>query len=151
LNVLITGATGRVGSNLAKELIERNYKVKCFVMPNVVYHLGALLPLAAKDNESLFEVNIKGTFYVLEAVKKIEKLHRFVFASTDDTYSSVSPLYTPIDENHPQKPTSLYGVSKVIGEKLSFTYGRQYEIPVTCCRFGFILGAGENSLKPSGY
>lgn len=125
------------------DLLNYNSLLKATEGVDVVYHLGALLPLVAKDNLSLFDVNIKGTFYLLEAIKKIENLHRFVFASTDDTYSSVSPLYTPIDENHPQNPTSLYGVSKVIGEKLSFTYGRQYNIPITCCRFGFILGAGE--------
>jgi len=110
----------------------------------IVYHLGALLPGVTGDPSSLFDVNVKGTFNILEATAKYgDKIERFIFASTDDTYPVLSPLYLPVDENHPQIPNSLYGASKLIGEKLCFTYQRQYGIPVVCCRFAFVIGIGE--------
>jgi len=111
----------------------------------VVYHLGALLPQRVNAFQ-LFEANLRGTFYLLQALVETgnaASLNRFIFASTDATYPSGKHLYLPIDETHPQQPTSFYGFTKEAGERMCLTYARQFSIPLIRPRFTFTIEARE--------
>jgi UDP-glucose 4-epimerase len=110
---------------------------------DVVYHFGALL-LDQASNEKIFEVNVKGTFNLLENIAENKiGLKRFVFASSDEIYPSLRPEYLPIDEKHPRVPYSFYGLSKLLGEELCSYYFREKNIPAVFARFPAIVGTGE--------
>ena len=54
--------------------------------------------------------NLIGTINLLNACDK-HGIKRFVFSSTSSVYGN--PEYIPIDENHPTKPISYYGETKL--------------------------------------
>ena len=59
--------------------------------------------------------NVAHTLNLLEAMRAAE-VHRFIFSSTAATFGE--PLYTPIDEAHPQRPINPYGRSKWMVEQM---------------------------------
>ncbi|MFH1623232.1 MAG: SDR family NAD(P)-dependent oxidoreductase [Candidatus Aenigmatarchaeota archaeon] len=181
-NVLITGATGFVGTWLAKALIERGANVVAFVrdeIPNApirtmdifeklvamapgditdyasvkrvfaeydidtVFHLAAqtLVGVAKESPTTTFDVNIRGTWNVLEAARTSGKVKRMVVASTDKVYGE--PIKLPITEDHPLLAVYPYDASKVAVEALTRTYAITYGLPVAITRCCNIYGGGD--------
>jgi len=118
---------------------------------DAIYHLGAYLPTPfdasyytrskAEKTRMLFDVNVGGTFNMLEATAlECRDCKRFIFASTDATYPSGRPRDFVIDENTPQQPVGMYAVSKLMGEVMVRGYQREYNIPIVIFRFAFTIG-----------
>lgn len=84
-----------------------------------VVHLAALVDVAESLEKPrlYFDVNVLGTLNVLEAARRAEVV---VFASSAAVYGD--PVRLPIDEEHPLRPLSPYGASKVAGEALVTAY-----------------------------
>ncbi|HIO71822.1 MAG TPA: NAD-dependent epimerase/dehydratase family protein, partial [Flavobacteriales bacterium] len=79
-----------------------------------VFHLAALWLLHCHEfPRASFEVNIAGTFNVLEACVKndVEKL---IYSSSASVYGDA--LESPIMENHPYNNRTFYGATKIAGE-----------------------------------
>lgn len=183
MKILVTGATGRIGHQLVKLLVERGEQVRALVIPgdplrsriegpaveiveglltershllpavegiDAVFHLGALLPQGRTADE-LFETNVRGTFNLLEALlPHAARIQRFIFASTDNVYPDGQGLrYLPVDEHHPRLNNDPYGLSKILGEDMGWSYMRRCGLPVTIPRFGLTL-AGQELLDPNG-
>jgi len=130
---------------------------------DAIFHIGAYFPqvldvLTRKRSPheidmACFEVNVRGTFNMLEAThKNCPRCKRFVFASSDIVYSP--HIYDPADEDHPigelhpkgstfPPGAHMYKVSKVMGEDMVTAYQRQFGLPTVRCRFAFVIGAGE--------
>jgi len=83
---------------------------------DIVYHLAALhyIPYCAAHPVETLSVNVLGTQTLLEALKPVPP-RRFVFASSGDVYA---PKDAPHDEADPLEPFSMYGISKLFGERL---------------------------------
>ena len=80
-----------------------------------VYHLGSLLSVAAEANRTLsHRVNINGLLNVLEAASGAE-LERVIIPSSIAAFGVDTPHDNTPNESL-QRPTSLYGISKVFGE-----------------------------------
>jgi UDP-glucose 4-epimerase len=92
-----------------------------------------------------FEINVRGTFLMLEAARQQEGLHRFVFASTDAQYEKYVPggMTAPVTEETPRRPRGWYALSKSVGEELCQGYWRTFQLPVVTLRFSLVVGAGE--------
>lgn len=103
-----------------------------------IIHCGAHSgPMVARDNPySMVQVNIVGTANVLE----IARIHgaRFVFCSSTSAYGNTPEGLVP--EDVPLVPTSVYGASKVAGEQLVSTYGRQYGVDGVSLRLSWVYG-----------
>lgn len=135
---------------VAGSLTDRESLIPAVEGVDAVFHLGALMPQGRKADE-LFEVNIRGTFNLLEAVAPhAHRIHRFVMASTDNVYYTArGALYLPIDENHPRMTDDPYGMSKVVCEDMCWNYMRQYGLKVAMPRFGVTMECHE-LLDPQG-
>ena len=114
-----------------------------------VYHLGAAFqgggPFTADE---YFNINVHGTFNMLEAAKANEQLRGFYFASTDAVLEKYTPdgMLEPIREDHiPRKPKGWYSLSKSVGEEMCGAYARAGWVPTTVLRFCYVV-AGEEIL-----
>jgi nucleoside-diphosphate-sugar epimerase len=110
-----------------------------------VYHLGAAFQGGGPFTENdYFEINVRGTFLMLEAARNRAGLRRFCFASSDALYDKYVPggMTEPIREDAPLAPRGWYSLSKAVGEQLCSGYWRTYRTPVTVLRFSMVVGAG---------
>jgi len=81
-----------------------------------VFHLAALWLLHCHDfPRSAFEVNIGGTFNVLEAILNTG-VKRLVYSSSASVYGDA--LHEPMKENHPYNNITFYGATKIAGEHM---------------------------------
>ncbi|MSS72427.1 MAG: NAD(P)-dependent oxidoreductase [Candidatus Latescibacteria bacterium] len=112
-----------------------------------VYHLGAAFQGGGPFSEAdYFEINVRGTFLVLEAARAEKGLRQLLFASTDAVYDKYvfGGMKEPIREDAaPRRPAGWYALSKSMGEELCNGYWRTYRTPVTILRFCWVVGAGE--------
>lgn len=104
------------------------------------YHPEAVVHFAAESHvdrtilgpEPAFETNLRGTFTLLEAARKIG-VQRFVHISTDEVYGSIEPPFEA-DECYPLSASSPYSASKAGSDLLALSYYKTYKLPVTVTR-----------------
>lgn len=88
--------------------------------PDAIFHLAAILSGGAEEDPDLtWRVNLEGTRNILNAARATG-VDQVVFTSTIATYGT--GVEEPIDEETPQWPAGLYGVTKVAGERLGAYY-----------------------------
>ncbi len=108
-----------------------------------VFHLGAVLSSAAEDNPyEAWQANMTGMANVLDAAR-IGGVKKLVFSSTIATYGMA--VESPLLDDSPQWPISLYGVTKVAGERLGVYYHRQFGLDFRGVRLPAVIaphGAG---------
>lgn len=111
----------------------------------VVYHLGAAFQGGGPfTDEEYLDINVKGTFHVLEQARAQAGLQQVIVASSDALYDKyiVGGMTAPINEETPVQPRGWYALSKAMTEQMCQTYARA-GLPVTVLRFAMVLGAGE--------
>jgi nucleoside-diphosphate-sugar epimerase len=103
---------------------------------DAVCHLAAALTTHDVTDDRYVDVNLRGTFNVLEAVRRrAPGLRRFVYTSSDAVYmSTVESGEGTIDESHELIPGTVYGATKVGAELLCRSYWRTYGVPFTVMR-----------------
>ena len=106
-----------------------------------IFHLAAILSTESMQNPfASFKVNLEGTINILEAAR-ILKISKIIFPSTVASFGPGLP--EPVDENAPQIPTNLYGITKLSGELWGRYYHQQYDIDFRALRFSRIVNAGR--------
>lgn len=102
----------------------------------IVHLAGVLSANAEKDPALAWDTNMIGLYNVLEVAREL-KLAVF-FPSSIAAFGPSTPAdYTPQDTL--QRPTTMYGVTKVAGELLSDYYAMRYEVDVRGLRFPGII------------
>ncbi len=95
---------------------------------------------SVENPKKYFENNVVQTLSLLDILLD-NGVKRFVFSSSCATFGE--PLYTPIDENHPQDPTNPYGFSKLIIERVLAAYDAAYDLRSVSLRYFNACGATE--------
>jgi len=71
-----------------------------------------------------FQVNALAVIHILEAIKNYQPFCRFYNAGSSEEFGDVA--YSPQDENHPMRPRSPYGASKVAARCIVKVYRESY-------------------------
>ena len=100
---------------------------------DVVYHLAALIaiPFSYNSPDSYVDTNIKGTLNVLQAAREYNT-QRVLITSTSEVYGSAQ--YVPINEKHPYQGQSPYSATKIGADRLSESFHRSFNLPITIVR-----------------
>ncbi|HVO38792.1 MAG TPA: NAD-dependent epimerase/dehydratase family protein [Spirochaetia bacterium] len=110
--------------------------------PSVIFHLGAMLSIPANEDPSAaFAANVQGMFHVLEAARLFD-VQRVRFTSTTATFG-LDMEGSSIGDHTLQRPTTLYGTTKVFGELLGRFYGTRYGLDFRAVRFPSVIGPGS--------
>lgn len=107
-----------------------------------VFHLAALWLLQCHEYpRSAFDVNIRGTFNVIEAAIK-HKVKRVVYSSSASVYGDALEL--PMTEDHPYNNFTFYGATKIAGEHMFKSLGHRYGLHWAGLRYMNVYGPGQD-------
>lgn len=107
-----------------------------------VYHLAAMWLLHCKDfPRTAFEVNIAGTFNVLEACVK-HKIKKLIYSSSASVYGDA--INVPMTEEHPFNNKNFYGATKIAGEAMCTAYNDRYGLEIIGLRYMNVYGPGQD-------
>jgi len=96
---------------------------------------------AAAGPLTALEVNIRGTWSVLEACRRTPTIIGVACASSNHTYGPQPRA--PFTEDLPFNQLDIYGASKACADILSRTYARQFEMPIVAVRNTNSFGGGD--------
>lgn len=176
VKILVTGGSGFIGSAVVKALVENNHEVivydvetwgsekeniKC--IRGNIFEMGPLtevlkecdgvihmvgLPdarIAHQHPQISFDLNVKSLQVLLEAARQ-SSVSRLIFPSSAAIYGAVDQ--SPVSEETPPKPTSIYTYHKYIAEKLAEAYSLNYGMYITALRLFNVYGTkGEGILN----
>jgi CDP-glucose 4,6-dehydratase len=110
---------------------------------DTVFHLAsvAVQGAAYERPKEAFEINIRGTYNILEACRKSARLvEKVIVASSDKVYGDKPPPYV---ESMPVEGMNPYDVSKSCADLLARSYHYSFGLPVAVARFANIYGGGD--------
>ena len=107
-----------------------------------VFHLAAMWLLHCKDYpRTAFEVNIAGTFNVLESCVK-NKVQRLVYSSSASVYGNAVEI--PMTEEHPLNNRNFYGATKIAGEAMCRSFYDRFNLQYVGLRYMNVYGPHQD-------
>jgi UDP-glucose 4-epimerase len=107
-----------------------------------VFHLAALWLLQCHDYpRAAFDVNIRGTFNVMEACVA-EGVKRLVYSSSASVYGDA--VQEPMDEEHPFNNKNFYGATKICGEAMLRAFHHRYGLDYVGLRYMNVYGPRQD-------
>jgi len=107
-----------------------------------VIHLAALWLLQCYEYpRAAFDVNIRGTFNVLEACVT-HKVKRLIYSSSASVYGD--SLTDVIMEDHPYNNWTFYGATKIAGEHMFKSFHKRYGLEGVGLRYMNVYGARQD-------
>lgn len=107
-----------------------------------VFCLAAMWLLHCKDYpRTAFDVNIAGTFNVLEACVK-NNVKKLVWSSSASVYGDAVEL--PMTEDHPYNNKNFYGATKIAGEAMATAFNDRYGLQVIGLRYMNVYGPHQD-------
>ncbi len=165
MRILVTGASGRIGRYVVKELINAGhsvtgvdvlasegrmprflrvdltdagevYQALAAVGVEVVVHLGAWANAGVVPDTRTYGDNVQGAFNLFQACADLG-VQRVVSASSAQVYgfAEAPPVYVPVDEVHPLRPANCYALSKVVGEQTADYFVKRFGMTILSFRF----------------
>ncbi len=146
-DLTITPAMARLSASeprlavAASDLGEWHQVVRLFEKhrPDAVIHAAAIVGVAPAAGSPLaaLRVNVEGSVNLFEAMR-LSEVKRVVHVSTEETYGD---FQTPvIDEDHPQRPLSVYGLTKLAAEHYGRVYSRDFGLECINVRTCWVYG-----------
>lgn len=113
----------------------------------LVYHEAAIVsvPFSVERPQESHDVNIQGTFNVLQAARK-SGTKRVVFASSAAIYGEEPTL--PKRESMRAEPMSPYGVEKITGEHYLATWSKLFGVETVALRYFNVFGQRQDPKSP---
>jgi CDP-glucose 4,6-dehydratase len=110
---------------------------------SAVFHLGAQTQVgtARRGPYHTFESNVRGTYTLLEAVRRVGTVGAVIVASSDKAYGAQERL--PYTEDAPLLAVNPYDASKAAADLIARGYARAYDLPIVVTRCGNLFGGGD--------
>jgi nucleoside-diphosphate-sugar epimerase len=173
MNALVTGANGFIGLHLVHRLEELGFKVNALdiscekvkiiskenifegdifnneLLKRAIYNVEIVFNLVAKTHDfsgkqyndgEYFRINVEGTRNLLNACIRSKVKH---FVNWSSTKAMAEESENILDETFPPNPTTPYGESKLIAEKIVTDYGNKYGFKTTSIRLPLVYGPGN--------
>ncbi|TVY01181.1 NAD-dependent epimerase/dehydratase family protein [Cohnella terricola] len=115
---------------------------------DAVVHLAAIPAPLGYSFDRIFANNTISTYNVLEAASLLD-IGKVVTGSSESAYGFAwapapsSPLYFPLDENHPLLPQECYGLSKSVCEQTAAMFSRRSGLQAIALRYSMIVAPSE--------
>ena len=126
----------------------RNFKLMSEILRDfkidTIFHLAAqsIVDQAVDAPIETLEVNIQGTWNILESARKNGNVERVIMASSDKAYGHHDTL--PYEEHvHALKGIYPYEVSKTCADLIGQSYHRTFNLPVCITRCTNLYGPGD--------
>ena len=173
MRILVTGASGRIGGYVVRELVSAGhsvtgvdvlsseagmsrflradltdagevYQALAAAEAEAVVHLGAWANAGVVPDTRTYGDNVQGTFNVFQACADLG-IQRVVSASSAQVYGFAKelPVYVPVDEAHPLRPANCYALSKVVGEQAADYFVERFGLTILSFRFMGIRMAAQ--------
>ncbi|GAA1169643.1 NAD(P)-dependent oxidoreductase [Ornithinimicrobium humiphilum] len=168
--LLLTGASGRMGTAIRPALAQDHDRVRLFArdalddtrrgeevvlgtledfdaVARAAEDVDVIVHLGGKADEASFpeilSANIVGTYNVFEAARRAD-VRRVVYASSHHV-TGFHPVTDRVSVRSDVRPDTYYGVSKVFGEALGRLYHDKWGLEVVCLRIGVCREEPESS------
>lgn len=118
--------------------------------PQIVNHHAAQMDVRKSVADPIYDadVNVLGGLNVLQNCVRY-KVGKFIFASTGGAIYGEQD-YFPADEQHPLRPLSPYGITKLTTEKYLYFYNQSYNLKYTILRYANVYGPRQNPHGEAG-
>jgi UDP-glucose 4-epimerase len=117
---------------------------------DAVNHLAAQMDVRRSVSDPKFDasVNVLGGLNIFESARK-HRVKKIIFSSTGGAIYGEQD-YFPADEEHPTRPLSPYGITKLCTEKYLFFYKAIYGINHVILRYANVYGPRQNPHGEAG-
>lgn len=174
--ILITGATGFIGTHLTTHLTQQGYTVHAppldvtqpeqlatflkTTQPEIAIHLAAISHVHSceKDPKLAFEVNLNGTIHLARALVQFSPKTVLIFPSTAQVYKTNSGVGATsadqyLSEDSPIHPQNLYAETKWLAEKALEHYRSHHGLTALVLRLfnHSHVSQSEQAFLPSMY
>lgn len=152
------------------DIREKRVLIECVKNAEQIFHFSAQVAVTTSLINPFhdFEVNIRGTFNLLEAIRNSEHQPPLVFTSTNKVYGDLQDLglklngkrYFPedehymkngVDENRSLEFHSPYGCSKGTADQYVLDYCRSYGLKTAVFRMSCIYGPHQFGTENQGW
>jgi nucleoside-diphosphate-sugar epimerase len=113
-----------------------------------ILHLSAIPGLGPQTDAVVFQTNVLGTYAIHQAAALLG-IDTVVSTSSQSAYGwawgkrDFLPKYLPVDEDHPDEPDEAYGLSKVVGEQIAWSFHRKTGMRTLVLRPPLVLLPGD--------
>jgi UDP-glucose 4-epimerase len=124
------------------DILQTDILQSAFEGADGVFHFAALWLLQCHEYpRSAFDVNIRGTFNVMEACVT-KGVKRLVYSSSASVYGDA--VREPMDEDHPFNNKNFYGATKIAGEAMLRAYHHRYGLDFVGLRYMNVYGPRQD-------
>lgn len=124
------------------DVLQTDILDQAFAGADGVFHLAALWLLQCHEfPRSAFDVNVRGTFNVMEACVK-SRIARLVYSSSASVYGDA--VEEPMTEEHPFNNRNFYGATKICGEAMLRAFHCRYGLNYVGLRYMNVYGPRQD-------
>jgi CDP-paratose 2-epimerase len=161
----MAGSSGRLQVTVGDVRDARQVE-KAVMHANEIYHCAAQVAVTTSvaDPRLDFEVNLAGTFNVLDAARRTGHRPFILFTSTNKVYGElglgtpviegkryVTPHHAGVSESQPMDFHSPYGCSKGAADQYVRDFGRIYGLPTVVLRMSCVAGPRQFGTEDQGW